>query len=93
MTPKRLSAMALSMVLLAGAPALTHADDDIAIDKLPQAVRAAIDKRFPGAELLNAERDRDDGRIEYEVELRHDGKRYEVDVTEDGRITDIDRDD
>lgn len=93
MRTKRLAALAASTLLLAGAPVLTHADDDIAIDKLPQAVRAAIDKRFPGAELLNAERVKDDGRVEYEVELRHEGKRYEVDVTEDGRIVDIDRDD
>lgn len=69
------------------------ADDDIRIEELPQAVRAAIEQRFPGAELLRAERDRDDGRIEYEVDIRHDGKRYEVELLEDGRITDIDEDD
>ena len=94
MTKRHLTAAAM---LLAGAmltiPAVVQADEDIAVDKLPQKVRAALDQRFPGADLLGAERDDDGGHIEYEVELRHDGQRYEVDVREDGEITDIDRED
>lgn len=89
---KRLRLLTLAAACMA-APALVYADDDIAVDKLPKEVRAAIDERFPGAELLSAERDKDDGKVEYEVELRHKGQRYEVDVTEDGRIKDVDRED
>ena len=78
--------------LMLATPVVSVADD-IELKELPQSVVMAIEKRFPGATLLEAEKDEDDGRVEYEVEIRHDGKRYEVEVTQDGRITDIDRED
>lgn len=91
---QRYSAVALLLAsAMLATPAAVQADEDIAVDKLPQKVRAALDKRFPGAELISAERDEDNGRTEYEVELRHEGQRYEVDVQEDGKIDDIDRED
>lgn len=68
-----------------------YAGNDVAIDKLPAPVRKGIDQRFPAAQLMSAERDEDDGRIEYEVQIRHEGKRYEVELWEDGKIKDIDR--
>ena len=81
----------LGMALLL--PGWAAADEKVPVDKLPQAVRAAIEQRFPGAELLKAERDVHRGQIEYEVKLRHEGRRYEVEVLENGEIRDIDRDD
>lgn len=84
--------LALAAALMLATPSVSAADD-IDLKELPERVVAAIDKRFPGATLLEAEKDEDDGRIEYEVEIRHEGKRYEVEVTQDGRITDIDRED
>lgn len=49
--------------------------------KLPPAVQAAVDRTFPGATILEVERER--GR--YEVELRAaDGSRHELKVSEDG---------
>ena len=82
-------------LLLFAAPFLmpAYAGDDVPIDELPAPVRKGIDQRFPGAQLLSAERDRDDGRVEYEVQIRHDAKRYEVELWEDGKIKDIDRED
>ena len=86
-----LSALALALWLTL--PDALPADERIDVKNLPETVAMSIEKRFPGAKLLRAERERNDGRIEYEVEIRHDGNRYEVEVTEDGRITDIDRED
>jgi len=85
--------LALGAALMLAMPFVSAADDDIDLKELPQSVVMAIGKRFPGATLLEAEKDEDDDRIEYDVEIRHDGKRYEVEVTQDGRITDIDRED
>ena len=84
--------LALGAALMLTTPFVSAADD-IDLKDLPQSVVRAIEERFPGATLLEAEKDEDDGRIEYEVEIRHDGKRYEVELTQDGRITDIDRED
>lgn len=90
---KPTAAFALVLILLLGSPFSATAGDRIEIKELPKAVLTGIQMRFPDAEILSAERDRDDGRIEYEVKIRHKGQRYEVELTEDGRITDIDRED
>jgi uncharacterized membrane protein YkoI len=79
--------------LLLGSPFSATAGDRIDIKELPKVVLTGIQMRFPDAEILSAERDKDDGGIEYEVKIRHKGQRYEVELTEDGRITDIDRED
>lgn len=72
-------ALALSPLALAGAR----------VD-LPATVQAALDDRWPGAEILESERD-DDG---YEVELRTaDGEALEVELSEDGRILEVETDD
>lgn len=80
-------------ILLSGAAAL--AGKDVPVAELPKAVVEAIQKRFPGAELLKAEWEEadDDAPAHYEVDIRHDGKKYEVEITKEGKILDIDKDD
>ncbi|MFN7139806.1 MAG: PepSY domain-containing protein [Limisphaerales bacterium] len=59
--------------------------------ELPAAVTKAINDRFPGATLISAERETEKGRVYYEVEIRDKEGRWEVDVTPEGKIIDIDR--
>jgi uncharacterized membrane protein YkoI len=75
--------------------AVTAADfqEDVPVKQLPSAVTAAIKNRFPKAELLMAERDVDNGRVVYEVIVRSNGQIFDVDVTPNGRILKIDRED
>ncbi len=64
------------------------ADIPVPLDQLPEAVRAAVLQRYPGATLLEAERE---GSV-YDVELRTpEGERWEVEVTRDGRIREVER--
>lgn len=86
------AAVAVAFVVLA-APARPAAGERIDVKNLPASVVKAIQGRFPGAELLRAERERDDGKVEYEVKFRHRGVRWEAEVTEDGRIKEVERDD
>jgi hypothetical protein len=73
-------------------PVASMGGEEISVKDLPAAVVNAIQARFPGTELLRAERERDDGKIEYEVKFRHQGVRWEAEVTEDGRIKEVERD-
>jgi hemin uptake protein HemP len=82
-----------AVAVLICAPASLRAGQHIDIEKLPENVVKAIQERLPGAQLLSAEKERDDGKIEYEVKIQHDGNKYEVELTEDGRIKEIDRED
>lgn len=81
-------ALAVVAALLPARAAL--ADDDIPISELPPAVIKAIEARFPGAKIEEAERDTRDGRLIYEVEIEVNGDDKELEITPDGEIIDID---
>lgn len=88
------AAAVLATTLLCGAgPALAE-EEEIAVADLPEAVVNAINERFPGATLEEAEREVERGQVIYDVEVEAaDGTEYEVEVTGDGRILEIERDD
>lgn len=62
------------------------------MEQLPPAVVNQLENYFPGAELLEAEQDRKRGNTEYEVTLRYKDLTLEVEVDENGKITDVDSD-
>jgi hypothetical protein len=74
-------------------PAFRRQAKKIDVKSLPEKVIKAIQDRLPGAQLPSAEKETDGGKIEYEVKVRHDGKKYEVEVAEDGAIKEIESDD
>jgi hypothetical protein len=67
--------------------------ENVPINRLPSPVTAAIKNRFPKSELISAEIDRENGKVKYEVKVRSEGQKYDVDVTPDGKILKIDRED
>jgi uncharacterized membrane protein YkoI len=89
-----ISAM-VGLVVLAGcnsgdakkvAPENSADERKISLDKLPEKVKAALDQRFSGAEVTNAEKETRNGQVVYDLELKHKAHRYELDVREDGII-------
>ena len=80
----------LGLALVVVAAAQARADDDeekVALDKLPKAVVDAVAKRFPKIKLTSASKEKEDGKVMYEVTLKKDGKNIDVTVTEAGAIT------
>lgn len=63
----------------------------IAPDKLPAKVAAAINGRFPGAEITSAEKEMENGKVVFDIELKHKGRKYEMDIQEDGTIIEIEK--
>lgn len=63
--------------------------------KLPEAVKSAIQQRYPGAVMYNTEVTVEDGKRAHEVEILHEGRPIDVKLTRDGRIleTETDADD
>jgi uncharacterized membrane protein YkoI len=83
----------VGLVLLA---TLARADDKakaekIPLDKVPKAVKAAIEDRFPGAEVTSVEKETEDGKVVYDVELKHKGRKYEMDIQENGTVIEIEK--
>lgn len=79
-------------VVLAMAPVGLRADEEnIALDKLPGAVTAAVKGRFPGAEVKGAGKEVEGGKTYYEVTLKHKGRGIDVTLTPEGTITEIEK--
>ena len=56
---------------------------------LPAAVESAVRQAFPRATIRSFGRERESGAVYYEVNLRMDGKRLEVEVSPDGVIGEV----
>jgi hypothetical protein len=82
-----LRAISLAAVLTFATTALAD-DDDVALEALPAAVRATVDREVNGGQILEIERDHDrkNQRIVYEVEFLLEGVKYELDIAEDGTL-------
>jgi hypothetical protein len=73
---------------------IVRADDKakkITLDQAPKAVQDAIKARFPGAEVTSVEKETEDGKVVYDVELKHQGRKYEMDIQEDGTVIEIEK--
>jgi hypothetical protein len=66
-------------------------DETISVEKLPAAVKKAIKKRFPKAEIEKASKETEDGKTTYEVLLEIDDKPIDVAIKADGTILEVER--
>jgi uncharacterized membrane protein YkoI len=67
------------------------ADEKVPLDKVPAKVMAAIKDRFPGAEINSVEKETEDGKVVYDVELKQKDRKYEMDIQEDGTVLEIEK--
>lgn len=64
----------------------SYADEDVTLEQLPPAVRATVDRETQGGQIKDIERDTKGGQVVFEVEFSLDGKAYELDIAEDGKL-------
>jgi hypothetical protein len=79
------------LVLMTGVRADDKKPEKVPLDKVPKAVKATIDARLPGAEVTSVEKELEDGKVVYDVELKHKGRKYEMDIHEDGTLIEIEK--
>jgi hypothetical protein len=63
----------------------------VPLDKVPAKVMGAVKGRFPGAKLTSVEKETEDGQVVYDIELTHEGRKYEMDIKEDGTIIEVEK--
>ncbi len=85
----RFAAVALAAIVGAGFVRAEEVEEEVAIADLPTAVTDAIKAEYPDAELLEAEKETEDGTTTYEVEIKNDGKTLEVEVSPEGDILEV----
>ncbi len=83
-----LTVVALSLV---GVFALIADEEKIPLDKVPKAVVDAVKKQFPNAELTGAEKETEDGKTTYEINIKDNGTKIDVEVTAEGVITEFEK--
>ncbi len=61
--------------------------EDVTMDQLPSAVRQTLQRELgEQAQVGDMERDQDRGRTVYEIEFVENGRKFEIDIGEDGRV-------
>jgi uncharacterized membrane protein YkoI len=63
----------------------------IPLDKVPKAIKKAINTRFPGAKVNSVEKEVENGKVTYDVELKQKGRKFEMDILENGTIIEIEK--
>lgn len=76
-----------SIVLVVLAGVVGRADEEkVALNKVPKAAIEAVKAKFEGAKLVSASTEKADGKVVYEISLKHKGHNVDVTVTADGKI-------
>lgn len=73
-------------LLIASSGAVLETEEEAAWDSLPEAVRTALRQAAGNGQISKVEAVSRDGRKTYEAEIRKQGRREEITVTEDGRL-------
>jgi hypothetical protein len=72
--------------------ALTCAGDEPKdLDKIPKAVMDALKAKFPNARIDKWTKEKEDGKVVYDIEFKQDGRKAEADITEDGTILNFEK--
>ncbi len=62
------------------------ATDDLALDKIPQVVMAALKAKFPQAEIRQWTEEKEGDIVLYDIEFTQVGRKFEADIKADGAI-------
>lgn len=88
-----LLALVLCLGISLSVMALDEDEEEVALSDCPDAVQKVIKAQAEGGEILEIERETEDGQVVYEAEIRKDGKTFEVEISEDGEILEIEDED
>jgi hypothetical protein len=91
--PIRPSSVHVALVTLALAAPPVLAGECVPVGQLGANITKAIESKFQGAEVLSAERETENGKTKHEVKIRHEGATWEVEVADNGQITEMERED
>ena len=100
MSRSRLSLIILICALLVGGSialwaAVNNGDDDenVPLSDVPAKVLEAANSAVPGGEITEVEKEVEDGEVIYDVEKVVDGVEYEIEVTPDGVVKEVEEED
>jgi uncharacterized membrane protein YkoI len=66
-------------------------EEKVPLDKVPKAVIDAVKAKYKDAELVSAEKENENGKVVYEINIKVKGQTIEVSATPDGKIVSIEK--
>jgi hypothetical protein len=60
-------------------------------DKIPKAVMDTLKAKFPKAEITKWTKEKEDGKVVYDIEFKNEGKKTEADIAEDGTLLNFEK--
>ena len=81
-----MSAVMVAAVFVLTATFSRAEDEPKDLDKIPKAVMESLKAKFPRAKITKWTKEKEDGKVVYDIELTHEGKKAEADIFEDGTI-------
>jgi hypothetical protein len=87
----RYQLVAAAVLALNGLSDVRADEEKVPINQLPEAVLKAVRDRFPNAQVVDASKETEEGKTEYEVGLKDGGKKLDVMLTPEGGITAIEK--
>ncbi|MHB1423883.1 MAG: PepSY domain-containing protein [Gemmataceae bacterium] len=87
--------LAMSFFMCVAAGLAARADDGkeekVPLDKVPKPALKAVKDKFRDAELVSAQTEKENGKVVYEINLKHRGQKIEATVTSNGKIVSIEK--
>jgi Putative beta-lactamase-inhibitor-like, PepSY-like len=72
-------------------PSVRADDEKVPLDKVPAQIMTAVKGRFPGSTLTSVTKEKANNEVVFDVELKHEGRKYEMDIKENGTILEIEK--
>jgi hypothetical protein len=86
------AAIALAGIIAAGcAGDHTNKADKLSVKDVPDSVMHSVNARLPGASVNSVEKEKEHGKLVYDLELTQNGRKYEMDVVDDGTVLQIEK--
>lgn len=80
--------LCVAVVIGIGALVAT-ADEKVPLDKVPAKVMSAAKSKFPKGTVISAEKDDEDGKVQYELVIKEGDKKFSGIFTADGKLVAI----
>jgi hypothetical protein len=77
--------------LLAGSAVAADKAQKLTPSELPQKIMSTVKARLPGAQITSAEKETENGPVVYDLEMKDGGRKYEMDIKEDGTLVEIEK--
>src|SRR5437870_6912972 len=88
---RKLMNLTATLLFLVGAALVNAGEEKVPLDKVPKAVMEAVKARFKDVKVTGASKEKEEGKILYEITFKIDRRNVDVTLTPEGQIVLIEK--